>query len=860
MKKVITTLAFALIAICTFEQILNAQTIAEKKAGMIGGGDSELSPELRRFLIEVNKEIKEKNDKISLLQNEAIELYRNGAPPQAYQDLLLRINETKENLQILQESWREIVSHPGQYDDGYALWHQPETTIEQLVSDYGSSDYVYMMDPEIAAIKLSVNSNIPIPHAAWGEMLEQILLQNGVGIKELNPYLRYLYQVNKDLSELKIITNNPQDLEVFPSEARVAFVLSPDPMEIRRVWYFLEKFSNSRSTVLQRIGRMILIVGEVNSVKELLKIYDFVAANKRDLEYKAVPLFRVDAEEMARILSAIFTEFSESGEVEVEAAELPPPQDLQGRPGQRFRPTPPQVRPPPRKQGQRGGEANALNVIALPKVAQAVFLIGTREEIQKAVDIIREVEGQVAGARQKEVLMYHVRHADPEELADILERIYSMMISNRIDFSQIDLEQVRKDTFLSREREDNLRLQENRELIGFEQQLLEPTPIRVYQQSYYQQGGYVVNPSPVEPSIPEKRQFNRGRQNFIIDPKTGLLVMVVESDLVMKLREVIKKIDVPTRMVQIEVLLFERRLMRNNSCGLNLLKIGSCASQSCVSCLKWNDVLTNTLNAGVLDFLMSRTKTACGIPAFDLSYRFLMSQDDVQINANPSVVALNQTPAVIAVNQEISVKTGVYQVETPGGTTLQDAFTRAQYGITIAVTPTIHMAEDGNYTDDPTNYVTLESDITFDTFTPSVTQQPDVVRRHITNEARVPDGQTVIIGGLRRKNSRDSRQFIPFLGEIPLIGKLFSFTTLQDDDTEMIIFLTPKIISDPQEDFARLRREELCRRPGDIPLFLYKLNAALDCEKNRLFQGYMTFLFGPPGPRFMCEEGEFDGR
>jgi general secretion pathway protein D len=843
---------FMILCFCT--QNLLAQTITEKKAGMIGGRDTELSPELRRFLIEVNKELKEKQEQLAVLQKQITNLYEAKAPLESYRDMLLQINEIKENIHILQQSWREIVSQPEMYDEGYALWHQPETTIEQLVSDYGSSDYVYLIAPEIASLKLSIGSNIPIPHAAWGEMLEQILMQNGVGIKELNPYLRSLYPINKDLSNLRLITNNPQDLEAYPNNAKVSFVLTPEPMEVRRVWYFLEKFANPHTTVLQRIGRAILIVGEISAIKELLKIYSFVTANKRELEYKAVPLFRVDAEEMAKILSAIFTEFAEASEIEVETIQPESPLERGKKPPM----------PRPTSSGKiKSGDVNALNVIALPKIAQAVFLIGTREEIKKAEDIIAEVENQVAGARQKEVFMYHVKHSDPEELADVLERIYIMMMQNRIQYVDPEIEKLKAENFLAREREDVLREDERRDRYFLEREYLEPTPIRVYQQSYYQQGGYLVNPRPIEPAFPERKEFNKNRDNFIIDPKTGLLVMVVEVDLIQKLKDVIKKLDVPKRMVQIEVLLFEKRIRNTNSYGLNLLRIGTLASQTHATSLLWNNIGTikhpMPENAGIFQFLISRKKTDSGIPAFDLSYKFLMSQDDVYISANPSVVTLNQTPAVIAVNEEISVKTGVYQVETSAGTTLQDAFTRAQYGITITVTPTIHMAEEDKLADNETDYVTLQSDITFDTFTTS-TDQPDVNRRHITNEVRIPDGQTVIIGGLRRKNSRDTKEYIPFLGEIPCVGKLFSITTLQDDETEMIIFLTPKIISEPREDFARLRMQEMCRRPGDLPMFLYRLNEALEWEKKCLFKGYMTFLFGRPGPRYVCEEGEYDGR
>src|ERR1700733_134313 len=282
-------------------------------------------------------------------------------------------------------------------------------------------------------------------------MLEQILLQNGVGIRELNPYLRSLYPINKDLSNLRLITNNPQDLEAYPNNARVSFVLTPEPMEVRRVWYFLEKFTNPNTTVLQRIGRAILIVGEVSAIKDLLKIYNFVTVNKRELEYKAIPLFRVDAEEMAKILSAIFTEFAEAAEVEVEAVQSESPLE-KGR-----RPPIPRSSPPGKGKPGQPSDVNALNVIALPKVAQAVFLIGTREEIKKAEDIITEVENQVAGARQKEVFMYHVRHSDPEELADVLERIYTMMMQNRIQYVDPELEKLKAENYVNREREDIIR-------------------------------------------------------------------------------------------------------------------------------------------------------------------------------------------------------------------------------------------------------------------------------------------------------------------------------------------------------------------------------------------------------------------
>jgi len=849
---------------------LSGQTIAEKKAGIASGG-SELSPEMQKFLGELNTELLERQAALHKLQGKVIELYEQNASVESFHELLVQINDAKENIRILQESWREMVTKPGMKDEGYALWHQPDTTLEQLIIDYGSLDYVYMIPPDIATIRVSISSNIPIPHASWGEMLEQILLQSGVGIKELNPYLRQLYKIKDDFSTVRLITSDPMDLEAYPGNARVSFVLSPEPMDVKRIWFFLEKFINPNSTVLQRIGRVIMITAEINAIKDLLKVYDFVTANKRELEYKAVPLFRVEAEEMAKILATIFEEFTEEEDVE----EVTQPEPAQ-RSGGDNRNRPP-VRQPTRRNNRSGSQmqgVNALTVIALPKVAQAVFLIGTADEIRKAEEIIREVENQVGAARDKSIFSYSVKHSDPEDLAQVLSKIYELMIANRVGFQTRDPSQVEQELQEQLRGVEDRARQEIQDAVRQERENLERSqPIPSYfTPPFYQQGGYSINPRPIETqSGVQDREVNVGRDNFIVDPKTGTLIMVVETDILPKLKEIIAKLDVPKKMVQIEVLLFERILQRDISYGLNLLKIGSAASQQHRTSSIWAggmdqceaisdaDTIANC-GRGVIDFFISRKKTDSGIPAFDLAYKFLMSQDNVYLTASPSVVAINQTEAVISIQDERSILVGT-NITDSAAVPAQNAFTRAQYGITIRVTPTIHWSEDMDF-GDPENYVTLVSEITFDTIPPSQqnSSQPQVNRRQIINEVNIPDGQAVIIGGLQRKQGSDMCDKIPFLGELPGLGKLFSTTQLKDEETELVIFMTPKIISDPREDFARLRREHLCKRPGDLPCFIAKLNEALECEKNRCLQGYMTILFGPKRPRYICEEDEWHGR
>lgn len=818
---------------------IEAQTIAEKKAGS-SQGPEDMTQEMQQFLTHVNEELKTSQAELHRLYAQVHILFQQNAPPEAYRDLLYQINAVRDNVIALEISWREMATQGGRVD-AYALWHQPETTLGQLVEDYGSQEFVYLLSPEIASMRISVNSNLPIPRSSWNSMLEVILNESGVGFKQLNPFLRELILLKDNRSNLQLITNKRQDLDLFPPNARVCFVLTPEPSEVKRVWLFLDKFVNTNSTLLQMVGRDILIIGPVAEVKDLLKLNDFVAANKGDKEYKVFPVTRVNADEMARILSAIFDQgpgVGPRGPMEFRDKVPQPPSPA--RPGM---PPNPALRPPgapPMPFGPPPGfssdatDTNGLRIIALSHIARALFLIGTKEEIRKAEQIIRQVESQVGEARERVIYWYTARHSDPEDLADVLQKIYLLMIRTGAGFEPRgpDMQRIQIQPVPSAGQIAN-------EIIAKERDAL---PSEMYQTSYYQQGNYVVNPAPVEPRRPKMPVYNKDRDNFIVDPKTGSIAMVIEADILPKIKELIKKLDVPKRMVQIEALLFERRVLKENDFGLNLLRIGDCADNVDFTCLDFSPT-------GLLQFILSRKKT-CSMPAYDLTYRFLMTQEDIQINASPSVVAINQTPATIAIVEEISINTGIYNVATVGGVTLQKAFTRAQYGITIEITPTIHITNENDDFLDETNYVTLDTDITFDTVQPGrEPERPDVTRRHITNEVRIPDGQTVILGGLRRKIADDRRETIPFIGELPGIGKLFSMRDLTDSETEMFIFLTPTIISDPLDDFEKIKCAEMQRRPGDIPEFLCGLVAAREYEKNRLMVNSMIMLFGPEPDR-----------
>lgn len=842
---------------------LLAQTIAEKKASF-GQSSNDLDQDMQKYLTSLNDEINDYHRQLYALYTEVQRLYDEEACDEAYQDLLEQINEVRNNIQELEVSWQQLSADTSP-TDGYALWHQPETTIGQLVIDYGSQNYVYMMTPDIAAMKLSVDSNLPIPRATWDEMLELILVQNGIGIKQLNPFLRQLFLLKQDKSGLQMITNQREDLEILPPEARILFMLSPEPSEVKRVWYFLDKFINPNSTVLQMIGRDILIVAPVSDVKELLKLYDFMSCNRGDKDYRVIPLRRIDPVEMGKILSAVFDQMSETP---VTLERIP---DKNEKMSNRLDRLAALSRPPPIGIEGKPMEANGLRIIPINNMTPALFLFGTREEIRKAENIVAEVEAYMTGGTEKVIYWYTTKHSDPLELADILVKIYALMVKEHPRLG-------------ARENGEAPPVPPSPELpaISNEQKEIginaQPFPqFNAFEGSFYLDDRYIVNPDPRE-EINRNADPNRGRTNFIVDPKTGAIVMVVEAEYLPKLKELIRKLDVPIKMVQIEVLLFEKRINDQDNIGLNLLKIGSDALNVNLTGLDYNVNFFQPFplklvpdNSGITTFFISRKKNSM-LPAYDAVYQFLISQEDITINASPSVLTLNQTEAHIAIEDEISVNTGVIITPVTNTTALNNTFARARYGIKIDITPIIHMRDaedimdglDGNGCDgdEDFDYITLQTDLVFETINGGLNpSQPDVTRRVINNVVRIPDGQSVILGGLRRKITDDIKDAIPFVGEVPFLGKLFSTTSMSDNSVEMFIFITPKIIVDPKEELERYRTIELTRRPGDIPYFLCSLEAARNAERDRVLRGTMQLLFGRPPERcgpIILEE--YDGR
>ncbi|MBM3207051.1 MAG: hypothetical protein FJZ57_00365 [Chlamydiae bacterium] len=747
------------------------QTIAEKKASAKNKESSDLV-EIDQVLVKVNNDLNGLRAQLKDYYGKLQDLNKTQATQDDYQQLLVKVNEVKKNITSLETSWRDtVVGESKKDDEGYALWDQEETTLAQLVMEYGAMDYLYVIPPEMANLKLNMHSAIPIPRESWAEVLEIILAHNGIGVKKVNSYARQLYVMKQDPSAVHSFASKPEDLLLVPDQTRIFYVFSPPIEQVKSTFQFFERFADAKQTFVYQIGTKIGLVTSKEEMEKLLMLHQTVWEDAKGKVSKVVPITKLPVREMEKILTSFFGESMEK------------------------------ARAPFAKIEQEGLVAFSLGH------GNALILIGQQEVVDRAHKVIQDTEEQLENPAEMTVHVYTCRHTDPSDLSKVLEKVYNaLLISSTEGRESYDVNYS-----------------------SFGNQFKTPD-------GYSPSQPLPVTPQPLHPGSYAKVEVEGGSDHFIPDPKTGNLLMVVRRDVLQKVKSLLKKLDVPKKMVQIEVLLFERTLNNQNNFGLNLLKIGTHRNGLLYTSLK--PIQGN----GVLEYLFHRSRKG-KVPAIDFAYNFLMTQENIQFHAAPSVITVNQTPATINIVQEISINNGAAPVDTNKGIAFEKSYTRAQYGINIVMTPTVHIADDEIEKSEELGSVTLQTNITFDTPRSVDNDRPLVDRRHIENEVRVVDGQTVIIGGLRRKAVNDKEERIPFLGEIPGLGKLFGSTYLTDTNTEMFFFITPHIIPNPQEDMERIRTEELRKRPGDIPEFLEKAIEAQDKEKEIIFERSFKLLF-----------------
>ena len=151
----------------------------------------------------------------------------------------------------------------------------------------------------------------------------------------------------------------------------------------------------------------------------------------------------------------------------------------------------------------------------------------------------------------------------------------------------------------------------------------------------------------------------------------------------------------------------------------------------------------------------------------------------LKILSRPRVVTQNNAAALVRQGVRIPVVTAA-QLGGPPTTSYVDAFLRLQ------VTPQI--------TAENTIFLNVDIENTTPNFGVQVAGNPELATQQTTTQVLVSDGGTVVIGGVIQTNDTISRQQVPLLGDVPVLGNLFKRKAVTTSTQELIFFITPRII------------------------------------------------------------------
>ena len=351
-------------------------------------------------------------------------------------------------------------------------------------------------------------------------------------------------------------------------------------------------------------------------------------------------------------------------------------------------------------------------------------------------------------------------------------------------------------------------------------------------------------------------QLFSGEVKITADKSTNSLIVVAGSRDFRALRRLIEQLDRPRRQVYLEAAILEVSVSNNEDFNLHwhapavfskddLAGLGGNGSYGFLTSSMWSnpgDVSPSLLALNPASLLGIATGSIAGvvgqglditgsggetltIPAFGLILKWLEQSSNAQIISTPHILTLDNEEANIEVGQRVpfqrganisSASLGALAGLTGGGTSgaagalgglgglggalgggLFNSVERIDVSLKLSITPQINER----------NKIRLEVEQQFEDIVDRQGGTPTTANRSIKSVVVVDDQQTIVLGGLMRDSTKRSDSKVPFLGDIPLIGRLFRSQIDEVEKRNLLLILTPYIIRNASDFQAILERK-----------------------------------------------------
>ncbi|MBF0385256.1 MAG: type IV pilus secretin PilQ [Candidatus Omnitrophica bacterium] len=284
-----------------------------------------------------------------------------------------------------------------------------------------------------------------------------------------------------------------------------------------------------------------------------------------------------------------------------------------------------------------------------------------------------------------------------------------------------------------------------------------------------------------------KMKSQRGNIDF--DDRTNTLIVTDLEAQIDLMGEVIKKLDTTTPQVLIEAKIVETSFSDTENLGIDWVVQASLSGSSRGISWPFKKGRTDNFYAGSDNINASGAVTYGTLSFTEVSavFEVLKSRSDTNILSAPRIVTLDNQPAEITIGEQYPLPTYTYNEDQAK---LQvSGWSYKDIGIIFKVTPHVNDA----------GYVTLDLQPTITAITGSVTVEstsvPQLSNESAKTTVMIKSGETLVIGGLIKSQKTDTKKKVPIIGDIPIVGMAFKKTEKSGTKTDLLIFMTPHIIT-----------------------------------------------------------------
>lgn len=305
--------------------------------------------------------------------------------------------------------------------------------------------------------------------------------------------------------------------------------------------------------------------------------------------------------------------------------------------------------------------------------------------------------------------------------------------------------------------------------------------------------------------VARRSESDKGIAIEAMAENNALLVDAMPGDFEI-VKKLIEQLDTMPQQVHISVLIAEHNESDGLTLGVEMAamdipdSVGSSVVQGGSTFAKGTDNLMNTIQAGIFpkgltvgvaygSRLDSEGKIVTSFPAY-INIDAVKSSGKFKILSESSLTQQNNIEASLNVVNEIPVLKSTISGGTGTTRDVIENIERVDVGIKLKLTPHIIPGGDVRMKLNPS----IEAVV--DQGPPGTTFAPTIARREVSTTVTVPDGRMIVIAGLTREDKIQSEKRVPFLGAIPILGRLFRHTIESTERSNLLIFVTPRIVTD----------------------------------------------------------------